>query len=434
MGPPGPAGPPGPPGNDGAQGSSAYSQTTATFNVPALGVSVNISVNDASWMTPGQEVFAGSAGYYIVQPATGGTVAVLQQDPNSTTNVAVGTLIAAGVQISPAGFQGIPGSSYSSGSPLAIGSGGTGQTTNTTAFDALSPLSAIGQFIVWNGAHNVALPAASSDGQILSSLAAASGGVQWSTPTALGLGSGDGGVPDLWDPQLFGYAKQDDDFTVTAAYTGAAVGGAFTIASVYGQDTVNKVNGSAEFSTGTAGSAGQGYGFNYGPAANGGGLLVFNLGPLNHKTSIFLEGTLPATGISYCFRAGFGSYGPSSSWFGTSGPNNFMGAAFQYVPDNNSGQWQIVVGNSYSTTPTIFNTPVAVAPNTRYDLEIDVSAGWSNAKFLINGVIVLNLMGGFSVGTGSGSPFFSFITRGSASTTNFIALADFWAVNYSFTR
>jgi hypothetical protein len=432
IGPPGPSGATGT-GTQGPTGASAFTTTTSSFTVPAEGTTAPVPVLNASWMTVGQEVYLQGAGYYIVQAGTAGTTAYLEQDPAAPANAAPLTVIASGAQISPAGFAGVAGSSYNPSSPLGINSGGTGQTTAYQAFNALSPLNLSGQLIVFSAGNNVLLPAAGSDGYLLTSKAASLGGVVWESPATLGLlGGGGGGVSgSYWDPQADGFFKEDDEFASLGAYTSYTVGGTLINTSIYGQDAVNKVVGSAEFATGGTNAAGQGSAFNYGPAAVGGGMIYLGIaGQLIFKTSVFFEGSLPPTGISYYFRAGLGSYGSASEWFGTSGPNDFIGLAFQYVPDNNSGEWQIVVGANYTNPPTIYNTTVPVAANTRWDLEIQFDTAFADtALFYINGVQVLSV----ASPTGSVSPFW-LITRGTSSTTSYTALTDFWMGKYAFTR
>lgn len=435
IGPPGPGGGPGTTGGPGPTGSSAFTTSTASFTVPTEGVTASLPVLDASWMAVGQEVYLQGAGYFIVQAGTAGTVAQLQQDPAAPTNAAPLTVIVSGAQLSPAGFAGPAGSAYNSGNPLGINSGGTGQITALAAFNALSPLSALGQLLGFQGGNNVVIPPAGADGYLLASKAASTGGVQWASPATLGLtGGGAGGIPGTyWDPQANGFFKEDDEFASFGAYTSYLVGGTLVNNSIYGQDAINKVVGSAEFATGVTNAAGQGAAFNYGPAAVNGGMIFLGIGSgLIFKTSVFFEGTLPTTGIGYCFRAGLGSYASGSEWFGTSGANNFVGVAFQYVPDNNSGQWQVVVGTSYSSPPTIYNTTVPVSANTRWDLEIQGgnSVFGSVAVFSINGVQVQSQAGPGAV---SVSPFW-LLTRGASSTTSYVALVDLWMVYYPFTR
>ena len=65
-----------------------------------------------------------------------------------------------------------------SGTDLAITNGGTGQSTKTAAFNALSPTTTKGDLIASDGSNNVRV-AAGSDGQRLVASSAASTGVAW---------------------------------------------------------------------------------------------------------------------------------------------------------------------------------------------------------------------------------------------------------------
>lgn len=64
--------------------------------------------------------------------------------------------------------------------PVPILSGGTGQTTKTPAFDALSPGSFNGDLLVHNGTNNIRL-GTGSNGQVLSVATAIPGGLAWTT-------------------------------------------------------------------------------------------------------------------------------------------------------------------------------------------------------------------------------------------------------------
>jgi len=61
---------------------------------------------------------------------------------------------------------------------LPIANGGTGQTSQTAAFDALSPLTTKGDLVVHNGTNDVRL-AVGSNGQLLTADSAQSTGVKW---------------------------------------------------------------------------------------------------------------------------------------------------------------------------------------------------------------------------------------------------------------
>lgn len=61
---------------------------------------------------------------------------------------------------------------------LPIGNGGTGQTTQTAAFDALSPLTTKGDILVDNGTNNVRLPVG-TNGFVLTADSGVTEGVKW---------------------------------------------------------------------------------------------------------------------------------------------------------------------------------------------------------------------------------------------------------------
>ncbi|KYG67637.1 hypothetical protein AZI85_16690 [Bdellovibrio bacteriovorus] len=65
---------------------------------------------------------------------------------------------------------------------LPIANGGTGQTTATAAFNALSPTTTKGDLIVNDGTNDVRLPVG-TNGQVLSANSAQASGLQWITPT-----------------------------------------------------------------------------------------------------------------------------------------------------------------------------------------------------------------------------------------------------------
>ncbi|UOF00994.1 tail fiber domain-containing protein [Bdellovibrio reynosensis] len=65
---------------------------------------------------------------------------------------------------------------------LPIANGGTGQTTATAAFNALSPLTTKGDLVTRDGTNNIRLPVG-TNGQVLSANSAQASGLQWITPT-----------------------------------------------------------------------------------------------------------------------------------------------------------------------------------------------------------------------------------------------------------
>ena len=62
QGPPGPAGPVGPEGPEGDPGINACTLSMAAFTVPAIGASVNVDVEDTTWIVVGQFVWVAGAG------------------------------------------------------------------------------------------------------------------------------------------------------------------------------------------------------------------------------------------------------------------------------------------------------------------------------------------------------------------------------------
>lgn len=76
----------------------------------------------------------------------------------------------------------------SSEAQLAISRGGTGQSTATAAFDALSPATTKGDIIIRDGTNNVRL-AVGTNGQVLTADSAQASGVKWADSTGAGFGT-----------------------------------------------------------------------------------------------------------------------------------------------------------------------------------------------------------------------------------------------------
>lgn len=71
----------------------------------------------------------------------------------------------------------------------AIANGGTGQTTQTAAFDALAPTTTKGDIIVSNGTDNIRLAGSATDGFVLTYDSAQASGVKWAASSGGGGGS-----------------------------------------------------------------------------------------------------------------------------------------------------------------------------------------------------------------------------------------------------
>lgn len=123
----GPTGATGLTGPAGANGVSSFTNTTASFVMPASGISVSVSVGTTAWMAAGEIVYIPTAGYFSVVSITNGTVVVLS-NPGYVGNTASGTTIATAQAVSPAGVIG-PTGATGSGTPGPPGPAGS---TNLT--------------------------------------------------------------------------------------------------------------------------------------------------------------------------------------------------------------------------------------------------------------------------------------------------------------
>ncbi len=92
---------------------------------------------------------------------------------------------------------------------VTIAQGGTGQTIQTAAFDALSPATTKGDIIVHNGTDNVRV-AVGLDNQVLTADSTQASGIKWSTPTGGGSPGGVDTQIQFNDASVFG---GDADFT-----------------------------------------------------------------------------------------------------------------------------------------------------------------------------------------------------------------------------
>jgi len=77
--------------------------------------------------------------------------------------------------------------------PVAIANGGTGQTTQTAAFDALAPTTTKGDLIVHNGTDNIRVAVGATNGHMLTVDSATASGVKWAAG-----GGGSSSLPPGW--------------------------------------------------------------------------------------------------------------------------------------------------------------------------------------------------------------------------------------------
>jgi hypothetical protein len=222
-GPPGLAGSngtDGAPGLPGTDGLNAFNVTSGPFVVPPVAGTVNVTLEDASWVVIGQTVWVEGAGG---SPTEAGAMLITARTGNQVTlmtQAAIpGTSIPLGAQVSPGGPQGLDGAPGSTGPPgpnvvsadpgnvAILGSDGrvyVPQELPTGVVDGSdAPAGQVGEFrtsvgaavatvsATWvSGAGNITLPA--GDWQVNASFTVNGSAI---TSVAFGLSSVPSGVP-----------------------------------------------------------------------------------------------------------------------------------------------------------------------------------------------------------------------------------------------
>lgn len=115
IGATGPTGSVGATGPTGATGLNAFTTTSAPYTQPAAFGVVAIYVADASWIVPGQTVYVGNGGTYLVT-ATG--AGVINAQWLGYNGVSPTTVVAGGQTASPSGVRGATGAAGAAGSAV----------------------------------------------------------------------------------------------------------------------------------------------------------------------------------------------------------------------------------------------------------------------------------------------------------------------------
>ena len=166
------------------------SNNSSASAVPTA-VSLSAILDSNIGSTQGEMLFRGSGGWVGLSPGTSGQLLQTKgagADPAWTTISGVGTVTSVNGSGGTTGLTLTGGPITSSGTltlggTLAIANGGTGQTTASAAFNALSPITSTGDLIIGNGTNSATRLAIGTSGYVLTSngttasWAASSGGV-----------------------------------------------------------------------------------------------------------------------------------------------------------------------------------------------------------------------------------------------------------------
>jgi hypothetical protein len=106
-------------GGGGTAGQNAYTTTSTSFVVPAVGATVPVAVASTAWMGgTGYVVFITGAGYYAVSSITDATHVVLT-NMGGASNAIAGTTVPSGATVSAAGPVGAAGAAGTPGAALS---------------------------------------------------------------------------------------------------------------------------------------------------------------------------------------------------------------------------------------------------------------------------------------------------------------------------
>jgi hypothetical protein len=384
-----------PAGIPGVAGTSAYTLTTASFNMPATAQSVTVTFASTAWMGQGLNIYIVGAGYFDISSIVDATHAVLI-NLGSLGNVSSGSTIPSGAQVTSAGATGPTGQT---------GSGGGGGTLT----DAVTTP---GSSIIANPAGILKRIAAGSSALTI----ADSGSVL--TLDAPGAGGGGGLIARSTAVELF------DDFT---AYVSNTAGGSY---GVLGWTTYGGSNGSVSPTSPITGpecgvwqisppNTSTGY-FYLAPGQIGAGSAIAApaQGALVYEWRVKLS--VVQSGTNYAdWRFGINANPAPATW---------VGVFFQSL-GSSFANWQCL---GYNGTTAISADSGVATQNTSYvKLTVTLNAAWTTATFAINGITVATL-NGVAFSAGNGWVPFAYAKFGAGSAGN--ANLDWFYMKYSVSR
>jgi hypothetical protein len=223
-----------------------------TLNQNTTGTSANVTgtvaiANGGTGQTTQQSAInaltgSQTAGYYLRSDGTNATLSAIQvadvptlnQNTTGTAANITATSNATLATISSLASVGTITSGTWNATTIAIAHGGTGQTSASSAFNALSPITSTGDLIVGNGTNSATRLAIGSNGYVLSSNGTTA---VWTAPAATGVTS---------------VAFADDSTTPIYSVSGSPVTSTGTLAITLSTQSANTV-----FAGPTSGSAAQ---------------------------------------------------------------------------------------------------------------------------------------------------------------------------------
>lgn len=268
---------------------NSYSNVLLSFEQPACGDSLTITVRNTQWISNGMVIYIEGGGYYIVLSVLDVTSLIIS-NPCFVNNVLPRTIVLSNSFVSPAGSAGPSGSEGSTGSTGSMGSSGsvgstgaTGQMGETGATGGLGSTGTTGAFGSTGATGSSG--SAGSTGENGSTGSTGSTGAQGSSGATGATGAIEGTGTTTTETSTT--STQTTTFTTTETST-------TTLTTTPAPTTVpvlnSKQNGYYDVKT-TSNNKKVGAGFAYGPATydigNRGNMIRTTLGAINGLISQF---------------------------------------------------------------------------------------------------------------------------------------------------